>query len=140
MVYSISVVYSIYIVTLVAFHRRGVAQVAGYTVNMVYTIPYIYGIHYIYMHQVLSRWEKYAGGYDTYSLEQVSSEFPFHPFFQDAPQPLFKGKSKESDWEIAEGCFRHIRRIFTQLDVRVTMNSQLVALMGLFSSFQFCLQ
>ena len=31
-------------------------------------------------------------------------------------QPLFKGKSYEEDREIAEGCHRHIKKIFTELD------------------------
>ncbi len=43
--------------------------------------------------------------------------FPFLKFFENAPQPLFKERTYEEDFEIAEGCFRHIRRIFTQLEV-----------------------
>ena len=51
-------------------------------------------------------------------MEEIGTEFPFTKFFENAPQPVFKGRSKEEDWEIAEGCFSHINRIFTQLDVR----------------------
>ena len=50
-------------------------------------------------------------------VEEVSNLFPFHVFFNNAPKPLFHGKSYEKDWDIAEGCFRYIKQIFTQLDV-----------------------
>ena len=43
--------------------------------------------------------------------------FPFNKFFENAPQPLFKGQTYEEDLEIAEGCFRHIKKIFTQIEV-----------------------
>jgi hypothetical protein len=46
----------------------------------------------------------------------IKKEFPFHKYFETAPQPLFKGQSFEEDMDIAEGCFRHIEKIFTQLD------------------------
>lgn len=64
----------------------------------------------------MSRWEKYISGKEGYSAEQVAGEFPFSKYFESAPQPLFTGE-KEKDWEIAEGCYRHIKRIFAQLDV-----------------------
>lgn len=67
--------------------------------------------------QVLSRWEKYTSQIDEYTVEQVASKFPFLTFFENAPQPLFKGESKMVDRDIAEGCFRHIKRVFAQLDV-----------------------
>lgn len=51
-------------------------------------------------------------------MKTVRELFPFTKFFETAPQPLFKGKSYEEDLDIAEGCFRHIKRIFTQLEVR----------------------
>jgi intron-binding protein aquarius len=49
-------------------------------------------------------------------VETIDASFPFHKFFEDAPQPLFKKNSFEEDIEIAEGCFRYIKRIFEQLD------------------------
>ena len=52
-------------------------------------------------------------------VTEVSTFFPFHEYFANAPQPIFKGRSYEEDMEIAEGCFRHIKKIFTQLEVRV---------------------
>lgn len=50
-------------------------------------------------------------------MEKIKEYFPFNKFFENAPQPLFKGRTYEEDFEIAEGCYRHIKRIFTQLDV-----------------------
>lgn len=65
-------------------------------------------------------------------VEDVQKYFPFKKFFDDVPlsenfdeisaknQPLgghlFKCRSFEEDLEIAKGCFRHIKKIFTQLD------------------------
>ena len=43
--------------------------------------------------------------------------FPFNEFFKNAPQPLFKGRTYAEDMDIAEGCFRHIKKMFTQLEV-----------------------
>ena len=43
--------------------------------------------------------------------------FPFHRYFQSAPQPLFPhNTSKERVGEIAKGCERHIDKIFTELE------------------------
>ncbi|KAG5894903.1 hypothetical protein JTB14_030608 [Gonioctena quinquepunctata] len=50
------------------------------------------------------------------SVEMISSEFPFHQFFENAPKPLFKGKSSEDDLEVAEICFRYIDHIFKELE------------------------
>lgn len=47
----------------------------------------------------------------------VAAHFPFHKYFSNAPQPVFKGRSYEEDMDIAEGCYRHIKKIFTQLEV-----------------------
>jgi len=46
----------------------------------------------------------------------INEAFPFHHFFSDAPQPLFKSNSVEEDMAIAEGCFRYLNRIFEQID------------------------
>ena len=50
-------------------------------------------------------------------VQKVKNEFPFTKFFENAPQPMFKERSYEEDLDMAEGCFRHIRKIFTELDV-----------------------
>lgn len=39
-------------------------------------------------------------------MEIISKEFPFHEFFDDAPKPLFPGKSYEEDMEVAQSCYR----------------------------------
>jgi len=48
-------------------------------------------------------------------VSAIKDEFPFTRFFHDVPN-LFKGQSHEEDMVIAEGCFRYIEKIFTQLD------------------------
>lgn len=48
----------------------------------------------------------------------IRDEFPFTKYFENAPQPIFKGRSYAEDMDMAEGCFRHIKKIFTQLEVR----------------------
>lgn len=46
----------------------------------------------------------------------ISEFFPFTKFFENAPQPIFKMSSYEEDMEIAEGCYRYIKKIFQQLE------------------------
>lgn len=52
--------------------------------------------------------------------EDVATNFPFHTFFADAPQPLLPAdKPREELLEVARGCERHIRKIFDELaDIR----------------------
>ncbi|MFH4976082.1 hypothetical protein AB6A40_002791 [Gnathostoma spinigerum] len=77
---------------------------------------------HFFLYQVFARWEKFES--DTArnannpnpSASTVADNFPFLRYFDDAPQPLFKGESFEEDWEIAVGCWRYIRSIFTQLE------------------------
>ncbi|XP_023370052.1 intron-binding protein aquarius [Otolemur garnettii] len=76
---------------------------------------------YFFLYQVMSRWEEYISkvknkGSTLADVTEVSTFFPFHEYFANAPQPIFKGRSYEEDMEIAEGCFRHIKKIFTQLE------------------------
>lgn len=54
------------------------------------------------------------------STEELSAAFPFHYYFQSAPQPLFAPSApKEVVLETAKACERHISRIFTELaDIR----------------------
>lgn len=72
----------------------------------------------------MSRWEEYTSkvrpkpGREV-SIQDVAAHFPFHKYFSNAPQPVFKGQSYQEDMDIAEGCYRHIRKIFTQLEVSV---------------------
>ena len=75
-----------------------------------------------YFDQVYVRpsWTRYWDHVEAGSTEDVAMKFPFHPFFANAPQPLFPPKaSREEMVEIARGCERHIRRIFDELsDIR----------------------
>uniref|UniRef100_A0A4W6EM52 RNA helicase aquarius n=1 Tax=Lates calcarifer TaxID=8187 RepID=A0A4W6EM52_LATCA len=66
---------------------------------------------HFYLYQVISRWEEYMS-----KRTAVAAHFPFHKYFSNAPQPVFKGRSYEEDMDIAEGCYRHIKKIFTQLE------------------------
>ncbi|XP_029454885.1 RNA helicase aquarius isoform X2 [Rhinatrema bivittatum] len=77
---------------------------------------------HFFLYQVMSRWEEYLskvkskGSSKSAIVEDVSKYFPFHQYFINAPQPIFKGLSYKEDIEIAEGCFRHIKKVFTQLE------------------------
>ncbi|XP_018334120.1 RNA helicase aquarius [Agrilus planipennis] len=77
---------------------------------------------YFFLYQVLSRWEHYESiirpksGKLPASIQTIADEFPFRNFFENAPQPLFKGKSYEEDLEIAESCFRYIKHMFDELE------------------------
>lgn len=64
---------------------------------------------YFFTYHVLTRWERFESrlkqrGGSSKSI--VDEEFPFHKFFDNAPQPLFKQNSYEEDLEIARSCFR----------------------------------
>ncbi|KAK0637250.1 hypothetical protein B0T17DRAFT_567791 [Bombardia bombarda] len=50
------------------------------------------------------------------SAEDIVKAFPFHYFFSDAPQPLFPPSAdRETVLEVANGCYRHISKIFSEL-------------------------
>lgn len=64
-------------------------------------------------------WSQYWDAVEGTEMDAYAtiSLFPFHYYFQDAPQPLFPpGLQKEQLLEIARGCQRHIKRIFTELE------------------------
>ncbi|XP_006823851.1 RNA helicase aquarius [Saccoglossus kowalevskii] len=72
---------------------------------------------HFFLYQVLSRWEKYTSKIkSSRDVKNIQEDFPFEQFFSNAPQPIFHGKSYEEDMDIAEGCFRHLRKIFTELE------------------------
>ncbi|KAE8587504.1 hypothetical protein XENTR_v10021996 [Xenopus tropicalis] len=76
---------------------------------------------HFFLYQVMSRWEAYLSKVKSKSnhtpdVSDVGKHFPFHSYFSNAPQPIFKGQTYEEDIELAEGCFRHIKKIFTQLE------------------------
>ncbi|KAL4965357.1 RNA helicase aquarius [Aspergillus stella-maris] len=78
-------------------------ETAGYF-NMVYIKP---------------AWAKY---WDTARAENTSTEdviaaFPFHEYFSNAPGSLFDPSApKETLIDVAEGCQRHIEKIFSELE------------------------
>lgn len=68
---------------------------------------------HFFMDQVSTRWERFearlkqrGGGKNAALTSLVDEEFPFHKFFDNAPQPLFKRINYEEDLEIARSCFR----------------------------------
>ncbi|XP_049959812.1 RNA helicase aquarius [Schistocerca serialis cubense] len=76
---------------------------------------------HFFLYQILARWERFQSRVRPPSgkivpVKTIKDEFPFHCFFDNAPKPLFKQRSYEEDMEIAEGCFRYIEKIFTQLE------------------------
>uniref|UniRef100_A0A915PS17 Intron-binding protein aquarius n=1 Tax=Setaria digitata TaxID=48799 RepID=A0A915PS17_9BILA len=77
---------------------------------------------YFFLYQVFARWEKFESDVARSiinanpSAKAVADHFPFTRYFADVPPPLFKGISFDEDWEIAQGCWRYIRSIFTQLE------------------------
>lgn len=54
------------------------------------------------------------------TAEQIVEAFPFHQYFANAPQPLFPpNASKDTVLDIANGCYHHVAKIFTELaDIR----------------------
>ncbi|KAG7140204.1 RNA helicase aquarius like protein [Verticillium longisporum] len=78
------------------------AETAGYF-NSVYIEP---------------AWAKFmeAAKSETAMTATVIEAFPFHKFFSTAPQPLFPDDADhQKALEIAEGCYRHISKIFSEL-------------------------
>ncbi|CAH1406700.1 unnamed protein product [Nezara viridula] len=76
---------------------------------------------YFYLNYVYASWEKYKDSITSEDgkevpVDMISEKFPFHDFFKDAPQPLFKKNDYEEDYETALSCFRYIEEIFTLLD------------------------
>jgi len=82
---------------------------------------------HFYLYQVLSRWEKFEEDIknfqeavlekkEEFSVAKIGNSFPFHVFFSNAAQPLFKGEDWEEDMDIANGCWWHIKNIFEQLE------------------------
>ncbi|EDV30219.2 uncharacterized protein Dana_GF23169 [Drosophila ananassae] len=79
---------------------------------------------YFYLYNVMARWEKFQSQMsvhrevaDATKLRNLfETEFPFGKFFDDAPQPLFKGSSFEELMDTATSNFRYISDIFTELE------------------------
>jgi len=74
---------------------------------------------HFYLFNVLSRWEEYEHKVRaSKSAKDVVEKFPFAEFFSNAPEPVFKdvGDAFEDAMRAAEGCFRHLKYVFTFLD------------------------
>lgn len=74
--------------------------------------------HFWLLH-VLSRWEKFSSAVKAQKSTNpngcVAELFPFKDFFSDAPNALFNEQDFSTDWQRAEGCFRHLRTMFQEL-------------------------
>lgn len=75
-----------------------------------------------FLFHVQKRWEVFL---EALSIEEKSAKpsearvkdhFPFHNFFSDAPTNIFSGESAEQDMQKAEGCFKHIKDVFGELE------------------------
>lgn len=73
---------------------------------------------YFFLYHILSRWEEFLSKLSKTSKNQhdIQQLFPFTKFFDDAPQPIFNGSTFDDNLEIARGCYRYIKKIFTKLD------------------------
>ncbi|PYH97459.1 DEAD helicase superfamily protein [Aspergillus ellipticus CBS 707.79] len=60
-------------------------------------------------------WDQARG--ETSSTEDIIATFPFHAYFANAPQPVFDPSApKDTLLDVAEGCQRHIAKIFSELE------------------------
>eukprot|EP01113_Clastostelium_recurvatum_P032039 TRINITY_DN4066_c0_g1_i3.p1 TRINITY_DN4066_c0_g1~~TRINITY_DN4066_c0_g1_i3.p1 ORF type:complete len:1486 (-),score=430.72 TRINITY_DN4066_c0_g1_i3:35-3970(-) len=71
---------------------------------------------------VIARWEVFQSRCNQTAASGpppptfIAENFPFTEFFSNAPQPLFGGADYASDAEVAHGCFRHLAKMFTELE------------------------
>ena len=94
------------------------AQSLGVPDDVAYTCET--AAHFWLLH-VLARWEAFTATVTQSAAHSdpgmVASRFPFAAFFADAPgQPLFSGKDGAADLRRAQGCFRHLQTVFTELE------------------------
>jgi intron-binding protein aquarius len=69
----------------------------------------------VYVDPTWSKFTEAANAEDA-SVEAIVSAFPFHTYFANAPQPLFPPEAgRAAVMATAEGCFRHISKIFDEL-------------------------
>lgn len=69
----------------------------------------------VYVQPAWSKFTSLAKSEDS-SASDIIAAFPFHYYFSNAPQPLFPpGTDREGALEIANGCYRHISKIFSEL-------------------------
>ncbi|KAG6193977.1 hypothetical protein E4U27_000060 [Claviceps purpurea] len=72
--------------------------------------------HKVYVEPAWKRYQHVVNSAEASTAADLVEAFPFHTYFADAPQPLFpEDSSREQVREIADGCFRHISRVFSEL-------------------------
>lgn len=74
--------------------------------------------HFWLLH-VLARWEEFSAACEASQEPSVVKEkFPFKEYFSDVGRSLFSGVSYARDMRAATGCWRHLRTMFQELEVR----------------------
>ncbi|KAK0646107.1 P-loop containing nucleoside triphosphate hydrolase protein [Cercophora newfieldiana] len=69
----------------------------------------------VYVEPVWAKFSETAKSEDA-TPEDIVKAFPFHYYFADTPQPLFAPDAdRETILEVANGCYRHISKIFSEL-------------------------
>eukprot|EP00271_Cylindrocystis_brebissonii_P006901 TRINITY_DN197_c0_g1_i1.p1 TRINITY_DN197_c0_g1~~TRINITY_DN197_c0_g1_i1.p1 ORF type:complete len:1299 (+),score=219.01 TRINITY_DN197_c0_g1_i1:142-3897(+) len=69
--------------------------------------------------RVYARWEEFivaCEGRQTDEPAIVRDKFPFTEYFKDAPRFNLGGKVYADDMRVAQGCFRHLTRMFQELE------------------------
>ena len=68
----------------------------------------------VYIRPIWQRYlEKVA---EAENATEIVEDFPFHDFFSNTPRPLFNlGMTREQAREIVTGCYRHIEKMFVEL-------------------------
>ncbi|KAG5937225.1 hypothetical protein E4U53_000048 [Claviceps sorghi] len=71
----------------------------------------------VYVEPAWQRFQQAVGSADKTTAADLIEAFPFHAYFANAPQPLFpEDSSREQAEEIAKGCYRHISKVFSELE------------------------
>jgi len=70
----------------------------------------------VYVKPAWSRFEQLLQAPDT-TAEKLEQAFPFTSFFSNAPKPIFPADMNKDDVvESVDGCYRHIQKIFSELE------------------------
>ena len=71
---------------------------------------------YFYRNHVLTLWDQYTTN-NNITADDIRNNFPFAYFFSNAPNPVFADDmDAEQATEAAQGCFRHLQRLFGELE------------------------
>ncbi|KAJ3262433.1 hypothetical protein HDU77_000351 [Chytriomyces hyalinus] len=72
-----------------------------------------------FLQYIVRYWDQYQAVLKAadVTVQKLNDFFPFHYYFSSAPTPLFyEGQSLEDAVDTVEGCYRHISKIFTELE------------------------